>query len=902
MDARGNARIIRVLKGSSRVASVVVAGAGGITLTGWAWGIGSLTSLLPGLQTIAPNTALAFMLSAIGIWCSAARSHSSIAHRIVQGCATLLLIFGAATLFEYTSGVDLRIDQLFFAGTHSPLPSAVPGRMSLMAAVNVVLIGLAFLLEQKKIFRISPSNILALAVSTFSFLALMGSVYGVSALTQYTPFQPTALHTILVFLLIGLGMLFSQPERGMMLTLASDAVGGSMVRRIVPFAIVVPVVIGWLRLQGESMGMYDTRFGVALFALANILILLVVLWWNGASINASDLRRMDAVQSLRSSELRYREMFDRSPFPMWVFDGSTGAIMAVNESALRQYGYTREAFLSMKTNHLALEPHEANGPYTFPPPNGSSTSWHRRRDGTLFSVEIATHPVMFDGRKAFIALARDITDRNAVEEVRNWLASIVEYSDDAIIGKSLDGTITSWNRGAEVLFGYGAEETLGKSIRMLIPPDRMGEEDPILARLASGEHIDHFESVRIRKDGTPIDVSISVSPVRDTAGHIIGASKIVRDIRERKAAEQALRNAEERCRGTLDGMMEGCQIIGFDWRYLYVNEAAAMHGRRRKEELIGSTMMAAYPGIEQTPVFSHMRECMTSRKPSRTQNEFVFPDNSRGWFELVIQPVAEGIFILSKDITHEKEMENELRSHRDRLEELVTQRTAQLEAANKELEAFSYSVSHDLRAPLRSIDGFSQALLEDYAGQLDGQGKDFLRRVRAASQHMAALIDDLLMLARVTRAELRSETVNLSSIAQSVADELRKAAPDRQVEFYIASELFVHGDPQLLRVVMDNLLGNSWKYTGRHAQARIEFGSLNGSRPKTYFVRDDGAGFEMAYVDKLFGAFQRLHGAKEFPGTGIGLATAQRIVHRHGGRIWAEGEVEKGATFYFTLP
>lgn len=225
----------------------------------------------------------------------------------------------------------------------------------------------------------------------------------------------------------------------------------------------------------------------------------------------------------------------------------------------------------------------------------------------------------------------------------------------------------------------------------------------------------------------------------------------------------------------------------------------------------------------------------------------------------------------------------------------------QLEAANKELETFSYSVSHDLRAPLRSIDGFSQAVLEDYADKLDAQGKNHLERVRAASQHMAQLIDDMLNLSRVTRSEMRRETVHLSAMAREIAAGLRKTQPERQVGFTIAENVTATGDERLLRVVMQNLLGNAWKYTGKHARARIEFGVKDEDGKPVFYVRDDGAGFDMAYVDKLFGAFQRLHRRGEFPGTGVGLATVQRIIHRHGGRVWAEGTVEKGATFYFTL-
>ncbi len=231
----------------------------------------------------------------------------------------------------------------------------------------------------------------------------------------------------------------------------------------------------------------------------------------------------------------------------------------------------------------------------------------------------------------------------------------------------------------------------------------------------------------------------------------------------------------------------------------------------------------------------------------------------------------------------------------------LSQRAVALEAANRELEAFSYSVSHDLRSPLRSIDGFSQALLEDYEDKLDDDGKDYLRRVRAASQRMAQLIDDLLQLSRLTRKEMSLEEVDMSGMARVIAADLRRADPQREAEFVIGEDLIVQGDGKLLEVMLENLLGNAWKFTGKQPCARIEFNRTERDGQATYYVRDNGAGFDMDYVDKLFGAFQRLHAAAEFEGTGIGLANVQRIVNRHGGQVWAEGQVGQGATFYFTL-
>lgn len=262
-----------------------------------------------------------------------------------------------------------------------------------------------------------------------------------------------------------------------------------------------------------------------------------------------------------------------------------------------------------------------------------------------------------------------------------------------------------------------------------------------------------------------------------------------------------------------------------------------------------------------------------------------------------------------------EDQDRELRRHTTDLEQRVEERThelqesnetlrrnaAELLAANQELDAFAYSVSHDLRAPLRSIDGFSQVLLEDYGARLGEAGQDSLRRVRAASQRMAALIDDLLKLARVSRAEMRTETVDVSNMARDIAVDLQRTDAARQVEFVIAPGLKARADAPLLRIVLENLLRNSWKYTAKQPRPRVEFGSVEANGGRAFMVRDNGAGFDMKYMDKLFGVFQRLHSATEFEGTGVGLATVRRIITRHGGQIWAEATVDQGATFFFTL-
>ncbi|GAB7025207.1 sensor histidine kinase [Geotalea toluenoxydans] len=495
------------------------------------------------------------------------------------------------------------------------------------------------------------------------------------------------------------------------------------------------------------------------------------------------------------------------------------------------------------------------------------------------------------------------------------LRTLFHTSPLAIVALDPCGRVTQWNKAAQSLFGWTAEEIKG-SPYPLLPDWSLEEQRHFLEKTLQGEVSNDIQVRRKKKNGELLDVSLSTAPIRDADGAITGIMAILADITERRKAEEASQASKQLYVELVDS------IDGIVWELDYKTFCFTFVSKRA-EELLG------YPAEEWLKSSSFWQDHLHHADRDRTVRLCLEASDQGKNHELVYRFLAaNGDYVWLRDIVtvstekgHAAKLrgvmfdittqkiaaeallasEERYRSLNAELEKRVMERTAQLEEANSELESFSYSVSHDLRAPLRHIEGFSQLLLEDYGKQLDEEGQSHLLRLKRASQRMSQLIDDLLELSRVTRSELNCQATNLSRMAHLVLLELGQSQPERKVKWEIAEDVMADGDARLLRVVMENLLGNAWKYTARNEEAIIEFGSYMDRGVAIYYVRDNGAGFDMKYADKLFAPFQRLHRTEEFEGTGIGLATVKRIVGRHGGRIWAESAPEAGATFYFTL-
>jgi PAS domain S-box-containing protein len=505
----------------------------------------------------------------------------------------------------------------------------------------------------------------------------------------------------------------------------------------------------------------------------------------------------------------------------------------------------------------------------------------------------------------------------ALRDSEARLRQIIDLAPVYIYAKDPKGRFLLANRLTAEAFGHTPREVEGKTYEELSPEIFEGESrEAELEILASGKAEINPEEVFVSRPGFTRVLQTARIPFTTLGSSERAVLGVSIDITERILAEKRLRESE----ASLAAAQRLAHLGSWEVDLSSAGDATQNTPRLSAEafrifghepgavEFTNKSLFLAVHPDDRAAVSAAVAEAIREKKKYHLDHRIVLPGGQvrvlHAESDIVYGEDGSAVRMVGtfQDITERKQAEQEIRQLNDELEQRVRDRTAQLEAAVQELEAFSYSVSHDLRAPLRAIDGFSNFLLEDYSDRLDDHAKNHLTRIRNATQRMGAIIDDLLRLSRVTRADLSPCRLSLSHMAEEVVTEFRAEHAERAVRFKIAPGLDAVADPDLMRIVVENLLRNAWKFTSKHPQADIEFGGETRDGERVFYVRDDGAGFDMKFAAKLFRPFERLHGNNEFEGTGIGLAIVGRIIQRHGGRIWAQGAIEKGATFFFTLP
>ncbi|NET72030.1 MAG: PAS domain-containing protein [Sphaerospermopsis sp. SIO1G2] len=829
---------------NSQILGILTAIIGCFVILGWILDIQVMKSILPEFVTMKFNTALGFILSGVslGIYNHPVYKYQKKVKVISIFLASIVICLGMITLIQYSYQIDLGIDQLFVQESYYAVNTYTPGRMAPNTAICFLGIGSSLVVANYK--QYSLAQFLVTAIFLISLLGFVGYVFDISSLYYIQPFSGMALHTSISFLLLSIGMFLAISQEGWMRELTSEYLGGTLARNLIPLIVIFIIFNAGLFLAfTDKTNILNVDYGFILMSVVDILVLGTIAWFNARYINSIDRK---------------------------------------NQYLQKQ--------LKINNENLSVRVHERTQQL-------ADTNQRLQKSCNQIFKIISTLPKM----------------ETALVASENKFRELAENIDEVFHINSADLTeILYISPGYEKVWGVSCE-SLYQNPGSWLNSVHENDQDNIKAaceRLIQGKPLKEEYRI-IRPNGSVRWISARSFPIFNQFGQISRHVGVATDITERKQIEIALKESEERYFSLIQATTQviwttdatGQFITPQDSWESFTGQSFSQHQGWKWQNALHPddrelTKQIWLQALENRSLYEH--EC-------RIRNR----DGEYKYFWVRAVPiinqngsVREWIGACT-DVTKQKQTELKIKKLNENLEFQVRERTSQLTSVNKELEAFAYSVSHDLRAPLRSIDGFSKTILERYADKLDDRGQHYLKRIRAGSKRMGELIDDLLSLSRVTRQEMEFTNVNLSAIAQEIAQQLSENEPQRQVEWAISPNLLVQGDSRLLRIALENLLNNAWKFTSKKKQANVKLYQLDyigeNRDYKTYVISDNGDGFDQAYVNKLFQAFQRLHSGDEFPGTGIGLATVKRIISRHGGDIWAEGVVTEGANFYFTL-
>jgi PAS domain S-box-containing protein len=901
---------LRVLLATGMLAqlcSVLVSGIGILVLAGWAFELQRLKDVLGSGVTMKPNAALCLTLAGLSLWLLQGTS-AAWGRRAGMLLAMVVAVIGGLTLSEHVFGWDLGIDQALFREAPGALGTASPGRVGPPASMCFLLFGTALLLLDVRSRRWrAVGQGLTILGGMAAMLGLIGYLYDVPSLYAGPTYTGIAMHTAAALVVLCVGILFARPDQGLMAVVAADRAGGVMARRLLLASILVPIVLGWVRILGERQGHYESGFGVSVLVLSLVVIFSALIWRNAAMLNVLEeqrerarLERFRAELQLQEATQRLRSHVENSPLAVVEWDAQyritrwTGAAeQCFGWSAAEVLGKSVDQIRwihdddAVAVNDLMRDMLQGRRPHTI--------NMYRNycKDGSVVHCEWYNSALMDgDGRMvSVLSLALDVTERREAQERIESLAEFPNENPSPVMRISRDGDLLYANKtSAPLLHDWGVMP--GRKV-----PDAIGRM--VLDCMDRGK----VREVDLAYAGRVFAFVFTPLPQKDYV------NVYARDVTARRRAEEGLRFSELRFRSTFNQAAVGMALVSPDGQWLMMNQRLCDILGFSEAELLTQTFQLTTHPEDLSAELEKFHDLMGGLISSYSiEKRVIRKDGQVAWVtaakSMMRGPAGEmgDCIAIVGDITARRQAEEKVRLLTETLERRVVERTGQLEEANRELESFSYSVSHDLRAPLRHIDGFAQLLVRQAGENLDAQSLHYLKTITETVWHAGTLVDDLLAFSRMGRSEMRRSVVDVGLLVEEVRRGLEPEAAGRSIDWKVGSLPAVQADPAMLRIVLQNLLANAVKFTRRRPRACIEVGGREEAGEFVFFVRDNGVGFDGKYAEKLFGVFQRLHRPEEFEGTGIGLANVRRVIRRHGGRTWAEGEEGVGATFCFSLP
>jgi PAS domain S-box-containing protein len=878
---------------------------------------GATTHLGAASITMKTNSALSLFLAGWALALVASgRANKGVGKWVGRSAAAVVFAVGSLTLAEDIADWKLGIDELLAQAPPGALGALSPNRLGSPGAVCFTLAGIALLvLSDNGGRKVLLAQALALGVCLLAFLSVVGYLYDVRVVSAWARLTAIAWPTAVSLLVLGLGLLWSRPEQGVMALVSAEDSGGVALRRLALPIIFVLVGLGWLRLLGERRGLYDAPLGTGL--LVAVFVVLFSAWAlftartlaqtelalreSRAKLDAALASMSDAIfiSDAQGRFIEFNEAFaifhrfrskaecartfadypdildvfraDGTPAPVeqWAVPRALRGETAINEHYRLQRKDTGETWV---------------GSYSFAP--------IRNKEGAIVGSVVAVRDIT-EQRRAQEALTQSEQRYRCFVEA----SSLVIWRTNA--RGEVDGPIPSWS----AYTGQSDQEAAGFGWMKAIAPEDRGRISEAWKAASAARGVYEVEYCLKRHDGHWRHILARGVPVLENDGRVREYIGTCIDVTDQREAEAAMRKQAR----LIDLAPAATLVRALDGTISSWSEGAERLYGWTREEAIGRRTY----DLLRTEFPAHLEQIVEQLQSGgkwhgelrhRTKDGRLVTVESYWLGQFAPDGQVTELLESNMDITERKRNEQDLRRLKDELELRVEERTAELSAANKELEAFGYSVSHDLRAPLRHIDSYINLLQRNVGPSLDEKSQKHVRIIAEAARRMGNLIDDLLVLSRLGRATMEERAVSLRRLVDEVRQELAPGMAGRHIEWHVGSLPQIQADPNLLRSALTNLLANAIKYTRQRDPAQIEVGSREQNGQIICFVRDNGAGFDMRFVDKLFGVFQRLHRAEEFEGTGIGLASVRRVIQRHGGQTWAEGELGRGATFYFSLP